>query len=239
VWYCSLLFIDFFKFMSKKKGLHFHIISLFPKMIDSYIKDSIVGRAIKAKKIKVDIYNPRDFSTDKHKRVDHKPYGGGPGMVMQAEPVLKAVAKAIGRKKKVKIIIFSPSGRKFTNTYARELVEKNNHIILIAGRYEGIDSRVKKILKAEEVSIGDYILTGGELPALVVVDATARQIPGVLGNLESNEDERVASSEFYTRPEVLEYKGKKYKVPKILLSGHHKDIDEWRKRKSKKDFLKS
>jgi len=225
--------------MSKKKGLHFHIISLFPKMIDSYIKDSIVGRAIKAKKIKVDIYNPRDFSTDKHKRVDHKPYGGGPGMVMQAEPVLKAVAKAIGRKKKVKIIIFSPSGRKFTNTYARELVEKNNHIILIAGRYEGIDSRVKKILKAEEVSIGDYILTGGELPALVVVDATARQIPGVLGNLESNEDERVASSEFYTRPEVLEYKGKKYKVPKILLSGHHKDIDEWRKRKSKKDFLKS
>jgi len=225
--------------MSKKKGLHFHIISLFPKMIDSYIKDSIVGRAIKAKKIKVDIYNPRDFSTDKHKRVDHKPYGGGPGMVMQAEPVLKAVAKAIGRKKKVKIIIFSPSGRKFTNIYARELVEKNNHIILIAGRYEGIDSRVKKILKAEEVSIGDYILTGGELPALVVVDATARQIPGVLGNLESNEDERVASSEFYTRPEVLEYKGKKYKVPKILLSGHHKDIDEWRKRKSKKDFLKS
>lgn len=226
--------------MKKLRPIKFHIISLFPDMLNAYLDDSIIGRAIQDKKIKVNILNPRDFSKDKHKKVDYKPYGGGPGMVMMALPILEAVnaIKLKIKNKKLKIIVFSPSGKKFTNTYAKNLIRKYDNIILISGRYEGIDARVKKILKAEEVSIGDYVLTGGELPSLVVLDATARQIEGVLGNTESKEDVRSASSEVYTRPEILTYHGKNYKVPKVLLSGNHKNIEEWRKRKSKNDFLK-
>lgn len=213
----------------------FHIITIFPGIFDSYLNESILGRAIKEKKIKIKFYNPRDFvkkgkgKDGNYKPVDDKPYGGGPGMVMQAEPIIKAVAKAIGKKTKVKIINFSPSGKEFTNTYAKKVVEKFDDVVLICGRYEGIDSRVNKIFKAEEISIGNYVLTGGELPAMVVIDSMARQIEGVLGKFESVEENRVSSSEFYTRPEILEYKGKKYKVPKVLLSGDHKKIDEWRR----------
>ena len=198
-------------------------------MFRSYTDESILARAQKKKLINIKLYNPRDFTKDKHRSVDDKPYGGGPGMVMQAEPILRAVAKARGRKKNVKVIMFSPSGKQFTNTYARALNKKYKDVILISGRYEGIDSRVKKALHAEEVSIGPYVLTGGEVPAMVVVDATARQILGVLGHAESLEEKRVASSEMYTRPEMIKHKGKNYKVPKVLLSGDHKKIDEWRK----------
>jgi len=206
----------------------FHIITIFPEMFDSYLNESILARAIKNKKIVFKFYNPRDFTKDKHRKVDDKPYGGGPGMVMQAEPILLAVKKALSNKKKAKVIIFSPSGKKFTNQYASDLSKKYKDIILITGRYEGIDARVKKILKAEDVSIGDYVLTGGELPAMVLADAVSRQIDGVLGSNESIEEKRVAGKEVYTRPEVFIYKGKKYRVPKVLLSGHHKNIEKYR-----------
>ncbi len=200
-------------------------------MFRSYTDESMLSRAQKKKLINIKFYNPRDFTKDKHKKVDDKPYGGGPGMVMQAEPILRAVAKARGRKKNVKIIMFSPSGKQFTNTYAKTLSKKYKDIILIAGRYEGIDTRVKKILRAEELSIGPYVLTGGEVPAMVVVDVISRQVSGVLGHTQSLEENRVSSSEMYTRPDVVRYKNKNYKVPKILLSGDHKKIEQWREGK--------
>lgn len=152
-------------------------------------------------------------------------------MVLRAEPLLKAVEKVTKKlTKKPKIIIFTPSGKQFDNGMAAKLA-KEKDIILIAGRYEGLDARVGKILKAQEISIGPYVLTGGELPALVVMDAVARQIPGVLGKLESLEESRTASPEVYTRPEVLIYKKKKYRVPKVLFSGDHKKIEEWKQSK--------
>jgi len=218
---------------TKKKKLQFNIITIFPNIFDSYLGDSIIGRAIKSKKIGVNFFDPRSFTKDKHKKVDDKPYGGGPGMVMQADPVLKAIEKAVGRKKNVKLIMFSPSGKQFDTAYAKKLAENYDEIILISGRYEGIDARVKKILKPEEISVGPYVLTGGEIPAMLVIDSVSRQIKGVLGNEFSPENERVASPETYTRPEILKYKKKEHKVPKVLLSGNHKDIEEWRKKKSK------
>lgn len=210
--------------------MRFHIITLFPEMFDSYLKESIIGRAIEGKKISIKFYNPRDFVEAK-RRVDDRPYGGGPGMVLRPELFLKAFSKIkIKDPKKTKIILFSPSGKKFTTDYAKSSVKKFTDIVMISGRYEGIDARVQKILKAEEISIGDYVLTGGELPSMVLIDSISRQIPGVLGKYESLEEERVSSSEVYTRPEVLNYKNKKYRVPKVLLSGHHGKIDEWKKK---------
>jgi tRNA (guanine37-N1)-methyltransferase len=215
--------------------MRFHIITIFPEMFDSYLQESIIGRAIENKKISIKFYNPRDFikaPKNNYKPVDDKPYGGGPGMVMRAEPILKAVEKALSKikdKKKTKIILFSIAGKKFDTAYAKNSAKKYTDIIMISGRYEGIDARVQKILKAEEISIGDYVLTGGELPAMVLIDSISRQIPGVLGKYESLEEERVSSSEVYTRPEILKYKNKNYKVPKVLLSGNHQKIDEWRK----------
>jgi len=210
--------------------MHFHIITLFPESFSSYIASSIIARAIEKKKIKISFYNPRDFTKDKHKRVDQKPYGGGPGMVLEPTSLLKAIEKAKGKKKKVKIIFLSPSGGLFTNSYAMRAVAAYKDIIFICGRYEGVDERVRKIFRAEAISIGPYVLTGGELAALVMIDVMARRIKGVLGTYESLEEERTASSDVYTRPEVLVYKGKKYRVPKVLLSGNHKDIEEWRRR---------
>lgn len=209
----------------------FHIITIFPGMFDSYLSESIVARAIRRGKISVLFYNPRDFTSDNHHKVDDRPYGGGPGMVMYAEPILHAVAKARGKKRNVKILILSPNKTEFTNAAARGYAKKYKHIILISGRYEGIDARVKKILRAEEVSVGPYILTGGELPAMTIIDAVTRQISGVLGKEDSREEERVASGEMYTRPETLCHGGKNYKVPKVLLSGDHKKIDNWREGK--------
>lgn len=225
--------------------MRFHVITLFPEAFDSYLKESIIGRAIKEKKISVSFVNPRAFVTGKYKRVwpdgnvslivDDRPFGGGPGMVIRAEPVLKAVEsvmKKIAKRKdtKVKVINFAPGGKKFDTTYAKNSAKKYTDIIFICGRYEGIDSRVTKILKAEEVSIGDYVLTGGELPAMILIDSISRQIKGVLGKFESLEEERISGGEYYTRPEILEWKGKKHKVPKVLLSGNHKEIEEWKKK---------
>ncbi len=240
----------------------FHVITLFPDICKAYTDASILGRAQKTekgkgakhrgKKIEVKYYDPRTFSKDKHKRVDQRPYGGGPGMVMQAEPILRAWQKAVGRltraqsalgekaigkkkdQKKIKTLIMSPRGEKFDTKMAQDFAKKYEHLVLISGRYEGIDSRVKKILKAEEVSVGDYVLTGGELPALAIIDSVSRQIPGVLGTFESLEDERVSSGVMYTRPEVLEYKKKKYKVPPVLMGGNHAEIETWKQSQNKK-----
>ena len=230
--------------------MNFHVITLFPNLVHSYLSESILARAIKEKKIVVKFYNPRDFvkptkpqkiKEKPYLRVDNKPYGGGPGMVIEAEPVLRAIQKALKTieskkiflttnfKQSTKIIFFAPDGKNFDTKYAKLSVKKYSDIILICGRYEGIDSRIKKIFKMENISVGPYILTGGEIPAMILIDSISRQIKGVLGNFDSREEEREASNEVYTRPEVLVYKGKKYKVPKVLLSGNHKDIEEWRK----------
>ena len=216
--------------------MHFHIITLFPDAFDSYLGESILKRAIEDKKIKVSFYNPRDFTKDKWRRIDQKPYAGGPGMVIQAEPVIKAIAKAISKAKseKPKIIFLSPSGKQFTNEYAAKTAKKHSHIIIVCGRYEGIDARVKKVFKMDEVSVGPFVLTGGELPAEIIIDVVARQVPGVLGNFASREEARTASPDVYTRPEKFVYKGKSYAVPKILLSGHHGKIESWKSGKLKK-----
>ena len=214
--------------------LHFHLISLFPEVVENYAGYSILGRALKSAKFKLHTYNPRDFTKDKFKRVDDKPYGGGPGMVLQAEPVLKAASKAIGRKdtKNIAIIFFSPSGKRWTNEEAKKL-SKKKHIVMISGHYEGVDARVAKALKAKEYSVGDYITTGGELPAMIVMDTILRQIDGVLGSSLSLEEKRAASPDVYTRPAELTWKSKKYKVPEILLSGDHKKIEDWKKQQLK------
>jgi tRNA (guanine37-N1)-methyltransferase len=237
--------------------MRFHIISLFPDTMRAYLGDSILGRAQKKKLISLKYYNPRDFTKDKWARVDRRPYGGGPGMVLEAEPFVKAAEKiltkmrvgtkkalpkaALGklvipkaafgkseRTKRVKVIFFATDGKQFTNVMARDWAKKYDDIIFLSGRYEGIDARAAKILKAEKISVGPYVLTGGELPAMLVIDAIARQIPGVLGTFESVEEKRVASPDVYTRPEVLKWKGKKYRVPKILLSGNHAEIEKWK-----------
>ncbi len=213
----------------------FHVVTLFPGAFDSYLGESILKRAIEDGKIRVKFYNPRDFADDKWKRVDQKPYGGGPGMVIQALPVAKAIAQAVkvcGKKaqtaKKIKIVFFNPAGKQFDTAYAKVSAKKYEHIIFVCGRYEGIDARVKKMFKMEDISVGPFVLTGGELPAMIMIDCIARQVEGVLGNFDSREEERISSPDSYTRPEVIEYAKKKYRVPKVLLSGDHKLIDAWR-----------
>ncbi len=215
--------------------MNYHIITLFPDSLDSYLKESIIKRAIEDKKIKVSFYNPRDYADNKHDRIDRKPYGGGPGMVIQAEPVIKAIEEALSAAKKRKsgkiktrIIFLSPQGKQFDTAYAKSAAKKYTDIIVVCGRYEGIDARVKKIFKMENVSVGPFVLTGGELGAMLLIDSISRQVKGVLGHIESLEESRIASSDVYTRPEVFTYKKKKYKVPNVLLSGDHKKIDDWR-----------
>ena len=253
--------------------MRFHIITLFPTAFDSYLNESIIARAIALRKIKVFFYNPRDYSEDKwtksarggssdqqrwfRRRIDQKPYSGGPGMVIQALPVIKAVEKTMASikhlvskkkgkkgKSKIKIIWLSPNGKQFDTAYAKKTAQKFTDIIIISGRYEGIDARVKKIFKTDDISIGPFVLTGGELPAMILVDCISRQVEGVLGNFNSLEESRISSHDVYTRPEVFSYlnrfdkngrpirkadlgKKKKYRVPKVLLSGDHKKIESW------------
>ncbi len=218
--------------------INFHIITLFPESF-SYLGESIIGRAVEAKKIAVSFYNPRDFTTDAHRTVDDKAYGGGPGMVIKAEPILKAVDKALARKKKALVIMFTPSGVQLQNETARYIARNAKDVVLISGHYEGVDERAvealhERGLDVKKISIGPYILSGGELPAMVVVDAVSRQIPGVLGKSESLEELRAASPQVYTRPETFVYKKKTYRVPEVLLSGNHKEIEEWRLKKRNK-----
>ncbi|MDO8424192.1 MAG: tRNA (guanosine(37)-N1)-methyltransferase TrmD [bacterium] len=212
--------------------MHFHVVTLFPKAFDSYLGESILKRALEDKKIRVSFYNPRDFAENKWKRIDRPPYAGGPGMVIQAEPVARAIESALKKAKQAaKIIFLSPRGKEFSNDYAAKTAKKFKNIVIVCGRYEGIDARVKKIFRMDEVSVGPFVLTGGELPAMLIMDVMARQVPGVLGNLDSLEERRISSSEVYTRPEVFKYKGKSYRVPKILLSGHQAKIEEWKWKK--------
>jgi tRNA (guanine37-N1)-methyltransferase len=163
-----------------------------------------------------------------------RPYGGGPGMVIMAEPILytvESIRKKINKRKsksKIKIVFFAPGGELFNTETAKKDTQKYTDIIFICGRYEGIDTRVIDVLKPDVISIGDYILTGGELPAMVYIDCLSRQIPGVLGNFKSLEEERISSHCMYTRPETLIWKKKKYPVPDVLLSGNHKKIEEWK-----------
>ncbi len=217
--------------------IHFHIISLFPESIEPYLKASIIGRAIAAKKIKISYYDPKKFTRDRYGRVDRRPYGGGPGMVLEPDGVLRAAQKAIGNKKGVEKLFFATDGAVFDEAMAKKLAKPargngrgKKDILFICGHYEGVDARVQKILKAKKVSVGPYVLTGGELPAATLIDAISRFVPGVLGKAESLEASRVSSPEVYTRPDVLVWKGKKYRVPKVLLSGHHAEIEKWKRR---------
>jgi tRNA (guanine37-N1)-methyltransferase len=218
--------------------MKFHLVTLFAEACDAYLSASILGRARKEKKISVSYQNPRDFVAGKegsYKKVDEKPYGGGPGMVMMAMPVIKAGEKALKKAKGKSVIVwFSPSGKQFTNKDADALA-KYDDVVLVCGRYEGIDERAKKILKTlapvKEFAVGEAVYTGGELPALAIVDAVTRRLPGVLGKDVSVEERRIASSAVYTRPEVISYKQKNYKVPAVLKTGHHAKIDAWREKK--------
>lgn len=212
--------------------IHFHIVTLFPESIEGYFGASMLRRAQEDKKIKVSLYNPKDFTISRKERVDRRPYGGGPGMVLSPEPMLKAAEKALKKAKGATVLFFSPSGKQFDADMAKSLAKKK-HIVMITGHYEGVDARVEKILKARPISVGPYVLTGGELPAATVVDAVSRHVKGVLGDHMSLEDNRVASPDVYTRPDVLIWKKKKYKVPEVLKSGHHANIEAWKKEQQK------
>jgi len=218
--------------------LNFHIVTIFPEVFDSYLNESIIKRAIKNKKISVKFYNPKDFAEKSNnpeltKPIDDTPFGGGPGMVLKAEPFLKAIRKAIGKKTKYKLFYFSPRGDLFNTKFAKKIARSNDKnqikdLILVSGRYEGIDSRVEEIYKGERISIGNFVLTGGELPAMVLIDSISRQISGVLGNINSLEEERISAGKFYTKPSEFKWAKKLYKIPQILLSGNHKKIEEWK-----------
>lgn len=216
--------------------MKFHFLTIFPEMINAYLGESILKRAKEKKLASFDVRNIRDYTKDKHRKTDDRPYGGGPGMVMTAEPILRSAEKlrvlgsSKNKKARIAYVQLSPSGKLFTNEIAKQFAKKYSDVVFICGRYEGVDDRVRKILKADEYSIGNFVLTGGELPALVMTDAIVRQIPGVLGKGESLEEARIASPRVYTRPEILVWKKKNHKVPKVLLKGNHKDIEEWRRK---------
>lgn len=215
--------------------LKFHLITLFPDACEAYLSVSILGRARTQKKIAVAYQSPRDFVTNKWGKVDERPYGGGPGMVMTALPVVKAVKKAFGRRTSKKVIIwFSPSGKQFTNKDADALL-KFDEVAFVCGRYEGIDERAKKMVATlapvKTFAVGEAVYTGGEVPALAIIDAVTRRIPGVLGKDESVEERRVAAPDVYTRPEHIEWEGKTYRIPKVLKTGNHAKIDAFRSKK--------
>ena len=215
--------------------MQFDVLTIFPEIINDYCNQSILGRAQKAGLIKVEANDFRKFTTDKRGHVDDSPYGGGPGMVLQVQPMYSCLESLGFAKvgKKTRIIIMDPAGKKFDQKMAQKFSKLDN-LILIAGRYEGFDARIYKLVD-ERVSIGDYVLAGGELPALTIIEATSRLLPGVLGNAESLKEETFTDSikEYpqYTRPE--NFMG--MKVPKVLLSGDHKKIDTWRQSKSLKN----
>lgn len=215
----------------------FDIITIFPDIFGSYLSESLIARAQKKKLIKINVRNLRHWTRDKHQTVDDRPFGGGLGMVMKIEPIYKAV-REIKKRKKTKVILFTPRGKKFDQKMAYQL-SKYGQIILICGRYEGVDERVAKYIADLELSIGDYDLMGGEVPAMVVIETIARLIPGVLGKKQLLKERITRERGFieypqYTRPEVFEpKKGTKWRVPEVLLSGNHKKIEEWRKKYNK------
>lgn len=214
--------------------MNYHVLTLFPEMIEQGLNTSILGRAREKNLITLQTTNIRDFSTNKHLKVDDYPYGGGAGMVMQAEPVYKAyehVKEQVGSEKPLRVLYLTPQGKVFTQELAEEFAKEEN-LVFLCGHYEGIDERVLDRIVTDHVSIGDYVLTGGELPSMVMMDAISRLVPGVLNNdvsaeIESFHDNLLEYPQ-YTRPE--EFMGEK--VPEVLLSGHHGNIDKWRREQS-------
>jgi tRNA (guanine37-N1)-methyltransferase len=206
------------------------VLTLFPAMFAGPLDESIVKRAREAKLLDLKIHNLRDWTHDRHKTVDDKPFGGGPGMLLKVEPLFEAIESL--QREKTKVILLSPSGRKFDQSIARELAQSED-LLLVCGSYEGFDERVREALADDELSIGDYVLTNGALPAMVVIDAVARLLPGVLGDDESSHDESFSAGllEYpqYTRP--AEFRG--MKVPDVLLSGNHAEIEKWRREQAK------
>ena len=238
--------------------IKFDIITIFPDIFNSYLKESLISRAQKNKLIKVNIHNLRKWAKDRHKTVDDRPYGGGLGMVMKVEPIYKAVsalkknkpafAKASARQGKSKVILFTPRGKKFNQKIAYQF-SKFDQLILICGRYEGVDERVAKKIADVELSIGEFDLMGGELPAMILIETVARLIPGVIGKPQLLKERITKEKGFieypqYTRPEIFlpppslklrraSKKRTKWQVPKVLISGNHKEIGEWRKKYGK------
>ncbi|KXI24181.1 tRNA (guanosine(37)-N1)-methyltransferase TrmD [Photobacterium sanguinicancri] len=208
------------------------IISLFPDMFNAITNYGVTGQAVKKGLLSVETWNPRDFTHDKHRTVDDRPYGGGPGMLMMVQPLRDAIHTAKQSVEgQAKVIYLSPQGRKLDQAGVEELAQ-NENLILICGRYEGVDERIIQQEVDEEWSIGDFVLTGGELPAMTLVDAVVRFVPGVLGDFASAEEDSFANGlldcPHYTRPEMLDGQ----EVPKVLLSGNHKDISRWRLKQS-------
>jgi len=219
--------------------MKFNLITIFPEIFNSYLQEGMLKRAIDKKIFSCNTINLRDFTADKHKTVDDTPYGGGAGMLLKIEPLyqaLKSLKTKPGLKTK-KIILLSAAGKKWNQKMAQDY-SKLKEITFICGRYEGVDARIKEFID-EEISVGDYILTGGELPALTIIDSIARLLPGVLGNNESAIEEShslegVLEYPQFTKPETFKAGKKILKVPEVLLSGNHKKIKEWRRREMKK-----
>ena len=216
--------------------MRFDVLTLFPELVSGILSESIIGRAQKAGYLSVHAHNIRDWSEDKNRRVDDTPYGGGMGMLMAAPPVYNcySAVREMAPEMKVRVIYMSPKGQVLTQTHARELKDNYERLIILCGHYEGIDQRVLDEIVDEEISIGDYVLTGGELPACILVDCVSRLIDGVLAAPDCYENESIASGllEYpqYTRP----YEWHGVKVPDVLISGHHANIDKWRREQSLK-----
>jgi len=215
--------------------MHFDILTLFPDLFEGVFNESIVKRAREAGLVSIATHNIRDYATDKHFMTDDTPYGGGGGMIMKPEPIFRAVEAILsleeGQKPEVPVILLSPQGRLFTQSVAREL-SKHPYLVLICGRYEGVDERVRQFLATDEISIGDYVLTGGEIPAMVIVDAVTRLVPGVLGDpgatFEDSHAEGLLEYPHYTRPCIF----RDWPVPEVLLSGNHAEIVRWRRQEA-------
>ena len=213
--------------------MHFDVITLFPEMFSAITQSGVTRRALEQGKYVLHTWNPREYTSDKHRSVDDRPYGGGPGMLMMAEPLAQAIAAAKQCQTqagviKTRVIHLSPQGRPLTHDIVKELLARDEGLILLASRYEGVDERLLRQHVDEELSIGDYVLSGGELAAMVLIDSLVRQLPGVLGDAESAQQDSFVKGlldcPHYTRPEV--YAGEE--VPEVLLSGHHAEIEKWR-----------
>lgn len=208
--------------------MNINIISIFPEIFQGFLEHSMIKRALENKILNINVINPRDFAENKHKQVDDTPYGGGSGMLMMAPPIFRAVESLpIKEETRRRIIFMGPAGKKFDQAKAKELAEFDE-LVIICGHYEGVDYRVEEHLVDETISIGDYVLTGGELPSMVVIDAVARMLPGVLGTMASAIGDSfytpLLECPHYTKPRIF----REFEVPEVLLSGHHKNIEDWR-----------
>jgi tRNA (guanine37-N1)-methyltransferase len=212
--------------------MNFSVISIFPDILKSFIQYGLISKALEKNLVKIDIYDLRDFTTDKHKKVDDRPFGGGAGMVLKPEPLFNAV-NDIKKKKKGNVILFSAYGELLTQRKIKKL-SKENHLILVCGRYEGVDQRVIDHLVDEEISIGEYVLMGGEIAAEVLIESVSRMIPGVVGKKESVETDSFFFENQHAVPQYTQPRNfKGMRIPEILLSGNHKEIASWRKKNRK------